>query len=143
MGYTVHPLVTDDQTVLATLPFGPAPTVDPALINPWDITETPKGRWVVANTGGAGAGAPGTLTIYSSQGAIQRGGPVTVPEGAGPPYGPTGVALVAGDGFLLPDGGPAAYLIDNLDGSISGWAGSGAAHTIVPGRGPGGSMCST
>ncbi|MEO8927180.1 MAG: hypothetical protein ABI306_08450 [Caulobacteraceae bacterium] len=51
-GYSVHPLVTDDQSVLASLPYGPAPTVDPALINPWDITATPNGGWVVANAGG-------------------------------------------------------------------------------------------
>ena len=132
-GYTVHPLVTDDQSVLATLPYGPAPTVDPALINPWDATSTPGGKWVIANTGGSGAGVAGTITIYSSKGKIERS-PVSVPEGNSPPYGPTGVSNVLGAGFMLPNGKAADYLTDNLDGSISGWSGGDAATTIVPGR---------
>ena len=137
--YTVHPLVTDDQTVLATLPYGPAPTVDPALINPWDAANTPNGQWVIANTGGSGAGVPGTITIYNSQGKILRS-PVGVPQGSSPPYGPTGVTNVIGAGFKLPDGRAANYLIDNLDGSISGWSGTDQAQTIIPGRGPGGNL---
>jgi hypothetical protein len=49
--YKVTPLVTDDQSVLATLGYGSAPTTDPALINPWDISNSPTGPWVIANTG--------------------------------------------------------------------------------------------
>ena len=135
-GYTVHPLVTDDQTVLATLPYGPAPTVDPALINPWDVANTPKGRWVIANTGGPGAGVPGTITMYDSKGKIEHS-PIAVPEGTSPPYGPTGMINVIGAGFKLPNGHPADYLTYNLDGSISGWSGGASATTIVPGRGGG------
>jgi uncharacterized protein (TIGR03118 family) len=135
-GYTVHPLVTDDQSVLATLPYGPAPTVDPALINPWDATNTPSGKWVIANTGGAGAGVPGTITIYSSKGKIEHS-PIAVPEGNSPPYGPTGITTVVGAGFKLPNGKAADYLTDNLDGSISGWSGGDTATTVVPGRGGG------
>jgi uncharacterized protein (TIGR03118 family) len=135
-GYAVHPLVTDDQSVLATLPYGPAPTVDPALINPWDASNTSSGKWIIANAGGAGAGVAGTLTIYSSKGKIERS-PIAVPEGNSPPYGPTGVSNVVGAGFKLPNGKPADYLTDNLDGSISGWSGSDKATTIIPGRGGG------
>jgi uncharacterized protein (TIGR03118 family) len=137
--YTVHPLVTDDQTVLATLPYGPAPTVDPALINPWDETNTPSGRWVIANAGGSGAGVPGTITIYNSAGVIERS-TIAVPQGSSPPYGPTGVTNVIGAGFKLPHGVAASYLTDNLDGSISGWSGNDQVRTIVPGRGPGGNL---
>jgi uncharacterized protein (TIGR03118 family) len=132
-GYEVHPLVTDDQSVLATLPYGPAPTVDPALINPWDTTSTPGGKWVIANTGG---GVAGTITIYSSKGKIEHS-PIAVPQGASPPYGPTGVSNVIGAGFKLPNGKAADYLTDNLDGSISGWSGGDSARTVVPGRGGG------
>ena len=122
-GYSVHPLVTDDQSVLATLPYGAAPTTDPALINPWDITATPNGGWVVANDGGfAGAGVPGTATVYGGAGAIARP-TVSIPQSSSQPYGPTGVVNVIGAGFKMPAGNPALYLFDNLDGSISGWDG--------------------
>ncbi len=131
--YRVHPLVTDDASVLATLPYGPARTVDPALINPWDITSTPDGKWLVANTGGPGAGAPGTLTKYDNHGRILHS-TVTVPEGSSPPYGPTGVVQVIGDGFLMPNGHSADYLVDNLDGSISAWDGGASTMIVVPGR---------
>ncbi|MDQ2860449.1 MAG: TIGR03118 family protein [Pseudomonadota bacterium] len=131
-GYSVHPLVTDDQSVLATLPFGPAPTTDPALINPWDMTATPYRGWVVANAGGDGAGAPGTVTVYGSTGVIVRS-TVSVPEASGPPYGPTGAVNVVGAGFKMPTGEPALYLFDNLDGSISGWDGESKTVTIVAG----------
>ncbi len=138
-GYTVQPLVTDDQSVLATLPYGPAPTTDPALINPWDATATPNGGWVVANAGGPGCCAPGTATVYGGTGIIARP-TVSIPEGSGPPFGPTGAVNVIGMGFKMPAGNPALYLFDNLDGSISGWDGSSTARTIVAGRGPGGNL---
>jgi uncharacterized protein (TIGR03118 family) len=44
---------------------------------------------------------------------------------------------VIGAGFKPPNGKPADYLTDNLDGSISGWSGSDTATTIIPGRGGG------
>ena len=69
-GYKVIPLVTDDQSVLATLPYGPAPTVDPALINPWDFANASNGPWVIANTGGPGAGAAGTAVAAPRAGTL-------------------------------------------------------------------------
>ena len=54
-GYKVTPLVTDDPSVLATLGYGPAATVDPNLINPWGFDHSPTGPWVVANAFGTGA----------------------------------------------------------------------------------------
>lgn len=133
-GYTVHPLVTDDQAVLATLPYGPAPTVDPALINPWDFANASVGPWVVANAGGPGAGAPGTATVYNGAG-MSRMTTITIPQGSSPPYGPTGVVFVGGAGFRLPGGGAATYVFDDLDESISGWNPYlTSAVTLVPGR---------
>ena len=133
-GYKVNPLVTDDQSVLATLPYGPAPTVDPALINPWDFANASVGPWVVANAGGPGAGAPGTATIYNGAGK-SRMVTITIPQGGSPPYGPTGVVYARGAGFRLPGGGPAEFIFDDLDGSISGWNPYlASAVTLVPGR---------
>jgi uncharacterized protein (TIGR03118 family) len=139
-GYQVTPLVTDDESVLSTLGYGAAPTVDPALINPWDISNSDTGPWVVANTGGSGCCASGTATSYNGAGQIQTP-TVSIPEGSSPPFGPTGVVYAGGAGFNLPGGGQAQYVFDNLDGSISGWDGSSAsAQTLVAGRGPGGNV---
>ncbi len=138
--YKVNPLVTDDQSVLATLGYGAAPTTDPALINPWDISNSDTGPWVIANTGGSGGGIPGTATSYNGAGVPQTA-TVSIPQGSGPPYGPTGVVYAGGAGFTLPGGGQAEYVFDNLDGSISGWDGSSAsAETLLAGRGPGGNL---
>jgi uncharacterized protein (TIGR03118 family) len=70
-----------------------------------------------------------------------QGSAVSIPEGSGPPFGPTGVVYAGGAGFTLPGGGQATYIFDNLDGSISGWDGSSAsAVTLLAGRGPGGNL---
>jgi uncharacterized protein (TIGR03118 family) len=139
-GYKVTPLVTDDQSVLATLGYGSAPIIDPALINPWDIANSGSGPWVIANTGGEAGGAPGTATSYTGAGAIASA-PISIPQGSGPPFGPTGDVYAGGAGFTLPSGKTAEYIFDNLDGSISGWDGSSAnAQTLLAGRGPGGNL---
>ncbi len=140
-GYSVHPLVTDDQSVLATLPYGPAPTTDPALINPWDATATPNGGWVVANDGGFGGAdlVPGTATVYGGTGVIARS-TVSIPQSSSALAGPTGVVNVIGAGFKMPAGNPALYLFDNLDGSISGWDGFSKARLIIPGFMAGGNL---
>jgi uncharacterized protein (TIGR03118 family) len=138
--YKVTPLVTDSQSVLATLGYGAAPYVDPALINPWDISNSDTGPWVIADTGGAGCCAAGTATSYNGSG-VKQGPTVSIPQGSGPPFGPTGVVYAGGAGFALPGGGQAQYVFDNLDGSISGWDGASAsAQTLLPGRGPGGNL---
>ena len=145
-GYQVNPLVTDDQSVLATLGYGAAPTTDPALVNPWDFANSGTGPWVIANAGGNGGGVvAGTASVYSGTGQI-RSPTVTIPQEVGPahggmtgPVGPTGDVYAGGAGFTLPSGASAQYIFDNLDGSISGWDGTSAsAQTIIPGRGPGG-----
>jgi uncharacterized protein (TIGR03118 family) len=147
-GYQVIPLVTDDQSVLATLGYGAAPTTDTALINPWDFANAGTGPWVVANAGGNGSGiVAGTATVYTGTGQIVSP-TIAIPQAVGPaqggqtgPVGPTGDVYVGGDGFTLPGGKSAQYIFDNLDGSISGWDGSSAsAQTLLAGRGPGGNL---
>jgi uncharacterized protein (TIGR03118 family) len=131
-GYDVTPLVTDNQQVLAALGYGSAATTDTALVNPWDFASSNSGPWVIAN---AGAGPTlGSATVYSGGGQILSP-TVSIPQGASPPFGPTGDVYAGGTGFKLPGGGQAQYIFDNLDGSISGWNGSSStAQTIVAGR---------
>ena len=90
---------------------------------------------MIANAGGSGGGPTlGTATVYSGSGQILSP-TVSIPEGASPPFGPTGDVYAGGTGFKLPSGAQAQYIFDNLDGSISGWDGtSGAAQTILAGR---------
>ena len=140
--YKVNPLVTDDPSVLAALGYGAAPTVDPALINPWDFANAGTGPWVTANAGGnGGGGVAGTASVYSGTGKILSSA-VSIPQAVGPaqggmsgPVGPTGDVYAGGAGIMLPGGGEATYVFDNLDGSISGWDGTSAsAQTLLAGR---------
>ncbi len=129
-GYAQSNLVTDDQAALAAAGYAPAAHVDPNLVNPWGIDHSATGGWFVANTG------TGTLTTYAGSGA-SAGAAITIPQAnfVGP-AGPTGIVFNGGSGFVLPTGGPSQFVIDNLDGSISGWnpAQGSSAVQMVAGR---------
>jgi uncharacterized protein (TIGR03118 family) len=128
-GYKVTPLVTDNQAVLAGLGYGAAPVTDPNLINPWGFDHSSSGPWVVANAFGSG-----TATSYSGTGQIQSPA-ITISQGSGPPFGPTGTVYSGANGYQLPGGSAAKFLFSNLDGSISGWDGlSGSSQIVVAGR---------
>lgn len=131
--YTLENLVTDDQAALAAEGFEPAAFVDPNLVNPWGVAFSPTGPFWVSNQ------VTGTSTLYTGSGQpFPAGDPlvVNIPQG-GPPAGPTGQVFNATGDFVLPSGNtpaPAAFLFANLDGSISGWNGSGdptQAVTVV------------
>jgi uncharacterized protein (TIGR03118 family) len=133
--YTISPLVTDDQNALADAGFGPAPHVDPNLINPWGISLGPQSPFWVSNQGSF------TSTLYDGEGNAfppPPDGPlvVNIPVG-GNPAGPTGQVFAGGSGLQLPDNrGEGLFFFANLDGSISGW-GAGLsdltnAVTVVP-----------
>jgi len=122
-------LVTDDQTVLASLGFTPAAFVDPHLINPWGVSFSSSSPFWISNQGN------GTSTLYNSVGAPQ---PlvVSIASREAPPNGPTGQVFNGGSGFVLSNGSSARFLFANLDGSISGWnpaAGTNAIRAEVPG----------
>jgi uncharacterized protein (TIGR03118 family) len=117
--YSATPLVTDDQDALAGAGFGPAPTVDPNLINPWGISLGPTSPFWVSNQG------TNTSTLYDGEGTPfppPPDGPlvVNIPQ-AGPPTGPTGQVFAAGSGLQLPSGDDGIFFFASLDGSIAGW----------------------
>ena len=92
----------------------PAPTVDPALINPWGIATSPTSPFWVANNGS------GTSTLYNSTGT-KLPLTVTIP----PPSNPTGMVFNGNGGFIVGDGsksGPSVFLFANEGGTIAGWA---------------------
>jgi uncharacterized protein (TIGR03118 family) len=131
--YSVTPLVTDDPDALADAGFGPAPTTDPNLVNPWGISLGPTSPFWVSNQG------TNTSTLYDGEGTAfppPPDGPlvVDIPQ-AGPPTGPTGQVFAAGSGLQLPGGGDGIFFFASLDGSISGWNpdnGTSAVTVVAP-----------
>jgi len=111
-------LVSDLSTVGATQP------VDANLLNPWGIVSPPGGPlWVSDNNAGVS-------TLYNGLGAKV---PLTVivppPMGGSGPSAPTGIVWGPGRTFFVVSkvvagklkSGPAAFIFDTEDGTISGW----------------------
>lgn len=97
---------------------GIAPNTDSKLINPWGISFSPAGPfWVSDNNSGFS-------TIYNSTG-VPQALVVTIPPVGGAATGtPTGTVFNATTGFTITKGtksGPAEFLFDSEDGSITGW----------------------
>jgi uncharacterized protein (TIGR03118 family) len=97
---------------------GIAPNTDPNLVNAWGISFSPSGPfWVSDNV-------TGLSTIYNGTGVPQ---PlvVTIPPVGGATKGsPSGTVFNASADFVITQGtksGPALFLFDSEDGSLSGW----------------------
>jgi uncharacterized protein (TIGR03118 family) len=105
------------------------PNTDANLKNPWGISFSPTGPfWVSDNNSGL-------TTLYNTAGAPQSL-VVTIPPVNGNPIGsPTGQVFNPGTGFVVTEGansGPAAFLFDTEDGTISGWNPSvDAANAVI------------
>ncbi len=102
--YQVTNLVSDQ--------LGVAPTVDPALVNPWGLVAGPTTPWWVADN------LTNLSTLYGGAGnkiALE----VSVPGG------PTGVVFNGGTGFVVTDGtssGAARFIFVTMAGQIRGWS---------------------
>ena len=98
----------------------PTTTIDPNLINPWGLAESPTGLFWVSDNG------TGVTTIYD--GAGMPAGPqlVTVAAIPGEDHSsPTGQVFNAGSGFDVTSGGKtdsAKFIFATEDGTISGWS---------------------
>jgi len=103
--------LTSDGTIQAN-------NIDPNLKNPWGIAYSPTGPFWVSDN------ATGLATVYNSSGQPQAL-VVTVPPATGSGLGsPTGQVYNATSGFVVTEGtnsGPASFLFDTEDGTISGW----------------------
>ncbi len=105
--------------------YSPA-RIDPNLINAWGMAFAPSGPdWVSAQ-------GTGLSVIYNSEGNDVRP-PVTIPAPGSPAGGghPTGAVFNASAGFKLPNGNPARFIFDGVDGIISAWNAGNAAVTLV------------
>jgi len=93
-----------------------AQQTDPKMINPWGVAigqQTPF--WI-------DAAGTGLSEVYDSGGNKQF--VVSIPAGTGSTANgsPTGIAYNSSTkDFVLKQGGPALFIFDSLDGTISGW----------------------
>jgi uncharacterized protein (TIGR03118 family) len=105
--YLQHNLVSD-------LP-GLADHVDPHLINPWGIAESPTSPFWILNNGA------GLANVYDTSGKPATL-VVTVPTPSGArSSAPTGQVFNNTGAFVLRGGKPAVFLFSTEDGTISGW----------------------
>lgn len=111
------------QTNLVSDVPGLAATTDPNLKNPWGVSFSPTSPFWVSDQ------ATGLATLYDGAGNIV---PlvVTVPS-IGIPSGPTGQVFNGSTSFNLPNGNPAHFLFDTLDGQLLGWNGGTTAVNVV------------
>ena len=104
--------------------YNPA-RVDPLLVNGWGLAFSPTGiAWISAE-------GTGVSTVYNSEGS-QVLPAVSIPSPGGATGGhPTGVVFNGTTDFKLPNGNPARFIFDGVDGVISGWNGGPAAIKVV------------
>jgi uncharacterized protein (TIGR03118 family) len=110
------------QKNLASDVAGVGLTVNPNLVNPWGLVQSPSGQWWTANN------AKGVITLSTREGmAYPSSAPVIItvplpPGTTGIPSAPTGIALNDSADFTVGPGKPAARVICvTEDGTISGW----------------------
>src|SRR5436305_12687195 len=70
------------QTALVSDVPGLAAHTDPAVVNPWAFTESPRGDFLLTNNGS------GNAALLAADGT-PLGGPITIPPPAGSPAGST------------------------------------------------------
>ncbi|MDQ1714751.1 MAG: hypothetical protein QOC60_696 [Frankiaceae bacterium] len=108
--YTATAIVTDATG---------ATTVDPALVNPWGMSQSPTSPVWVANNGTS------TSTLYANGAAPKVPLTVTIPGGA-----PTGTVFNGGTGFPITTSGvtaPARFIFASETGMLTGWNGGTSA----------------
>jgi hypothetical protein len=109
--------------------MGRAENYDPNLKNPWGIALAVHSPFWISNQ------ASDTATLYDG-----AGNTIPLVVGIPPvgfPTGPTGQAFKSSSSFNLPDGSPAHFLFDTLDGRILGWNGGATAVTVATVAGAG------
>lgn len=101
---------------------GLAATTDPNLKNPWGVSFAPASPFWVSNQRTSNA------TLYDGAGNIV---PLVVSmPSIGFPTGPTGQVFNGTSSFNLPNGSPAVFMFDTLDGQILGWNGGNKAVNV-------------
>ncbi len=102
---------------------------DSRLVNAWGIASLGGGDPFWINDEGSAVSE-----LIDGQGNILAALPfVKIPaaKGASGPARPTGIVANSMNSFSLPEGGPAFFIFDTLDGTISGWNGGQDAVIVV------------
>jgi len=101
---------------------------DNQLVNAWGLAFAPTGPIWVGDNG------TGVSTIYTGAG-VKQGLVVTIPSASGVGRGkPTGIVFNNSSDFVVTQGtssGPAIFLFDTEDGTISGWSPSVNSTTAI------------
>jgi uncharacterized protein (TIGR03118 family) len=112
------------QTNLVSDIPGVARVTDPNLVNPWGLSEGPRGPFWVSDN------ATGVSTLYDGQGQPQSAGlgpAIGIPSPAGTAGAlgtPTGTVFNPGTGFVIESSGrsgPSLFLFATEDGQLAGW----------------------
>jgi uncharacterized protein (TIGR03118 family) len=116
------------QTNLVSNIAGLADVTDPALVNPWGVSESATSPFWISDQGTNES----TLITVNSTGVSIPALTVTTPQTTAGPQGPTGQVSNSTAGFDVgTTGKPAAFIFANLNGTISAWNPSvGAAGTV-------------
>jgi uncharacterized protein (TIGR03118 family) len=109
-GYNSHVLVSDGTV--------PADHIDPALKNPWGITESSKSGFWIANN------ASNSTTIYDTNG-VKNEGLGTIAIHSGQPTGAVFNDEAAGEHF-----GSDIFIFATQTGDITGWRGGANADDV-------------
>ncbi|MDQ2775405.1 MAG: TIGR03118 family protein [Acidobacteriota bacterium] len=115
------------QTNLVSDVRGLATTTDANLKNAWGVSFSGTSPFWISNQG------TDTSTLYDGTGNAMSL-VVGIPGGA-PPSGPTGQVFNGTSGFVLPNGNPAHFIFDTLNGAIDGW--NGGANAVQVSSTPG------
>jgi len=119
-----------------------AEITDPALVNPWGITETTTSPFWVSDQGASVATlytVTNSTTVSKVTAVNPRTGNIAIPTTAVGPQGPTGTVANTSGFFQIPTGGgtaPAHFIFANLNGTISAWNTIGqnaSAQATTPG----------
>jgi uncharacterized protein (TIGR03118 family) len=118
---TSHKLTAVQKTNLVSDQGGVAAVTDANLVNSWGIAYQPDGPFWINDNG------TGVATIYNGSGQALSS-VVTIPPPGGSPAGttsaPTGIIANGTNNFMVSENGqsgPASFVFDTEDGTISGW----------------------
>ena len=103
-------------------------TQDPNLKNAWGLAYLTGGPFWVADE------ATGVSTVYDANGTIVPLVVTVPPATSGTPGTPTGIVGNSTSGFVVTHNGksgPASFIFDTIDGTISGWNSSVDANSAV------------
>jgi uncharacterized protein (TIGR03118 family) len=108
---------------------GMAKYQDPDLVNAWGMAHAPTGPFCVTDTG------TGLATFYDAQG-VKQSPVITVPHASSNKnHGtPTGIVFNGTTHFQISQGGksgPAMFIFDTIDGTISGWNRNVNSNTAI------------